>query len=169
MGRGTELPCPFQTCLFLNCSTCSPPQKSREPRRHDWSLTPFPALLPSQENCGEWWWWLGAAGGWGWKFQASNYGLLFPVNNHHPGAIQSSQNKRHSYHPRQYNGFRSPMSRTRGRDQHIYFFLLFYSQLRGISGISLWFWRKQWQPTPVLLSGNSHGRRSLTDCSPRGR
>ena len=31
------------------------------------------------------------------------------------------------------------------------------------------FWRRQWQPTPVLLPGNSHGRRSLVGCSPWGR
>ena len=32
-----------------------------------------------------------------------------------------------------------------------------------------WFWwrfRKQWHPTPVLLPGKSHGRRSLVGCSP---
>ena len=29
--------------------------------------------------------------------------------------------------------------------------------------------RRQWQPTPVLLPGNSHGRRSLVGCSPWGR
>ena len=27
----------------------------------------------------------------------------------------------------------------------------------------------QWHPTPVLLPGKSHGRRSLVDCSPWGR
>ena len=27
-------------------------------------------------------------------------------------------------------------------------------------------WRRQWHPTPVLLPGNSHGWRSLVDCSP---
>ena len=26
-------------------------------------------------------------------------------------------------------------------------------------------WRRQWQPTPVLLPGKSHGRRSLVSCS----
>ena len=31
------------------------------------------------------------------------------------------------------------------------------------------FWRRQWHPTPVLLPGKSHGRRSLVGCSPRGR
>ena len=29
-------------------------------------------------------------------------------------------------------------------------------------------WRRQWQPTPVLLPGKSHGRRSLMGCSPWG-
>ena len=28
------------------------------------------------------------------------------------------------------------------------------------------FWRRQWQPTPVLLPGRSHGWRSLVGCSP---
>ena len=30
------------------------------------------------------------------------------------------------------------------------------------------FWRRQWQPTPVLLPGKSHGWRSLVGCSPWG-
>ena len=30
-------------------------------------------------------------------------------------------------------------------------------------------WRRQWHPTPVLLPGESHGRRSLVGCSPWGR
>ena len=29
-------------------------------------------------------------------------------------------------------------------------------------------WRRQWQPTPVLLPDKSHGRRSLVGCSPWG-
>ena len=29
--------------------------------------------------------------------------------------------------------------------------------------------RRRWHPTPVLLPGNSHGWRSLVDCSPWGR
>ena len=32
-----------------------------------------------------------------------------------------------------------------------------------------WAWRRQWHPTPVLLPGKSHGRRSLVGCSPWGR
>ena len=30
-------------------------------------------------------------------------------------------------------------------------------------------WRRQWQPTPVLLPGKSHGQESLVGCSPWGR
>ena len=30
-------------------------------------------------------------------------------------------------------------------------------------------WRRQWQPTPALLPGKSHGWRSLVGYSPRGR
>ena len=37
------------------------------------------------------------------------------------------------------------------------------------SGLHLYLWRGQWQPTPVLLPGKSHGRRSLGGCSPWGR
>ena len=35
----------------------------------------------------------------------------------------------------------------------------------------IYFWnrRRQWHPTPVLLPGKSHGRRSLVGCSPWGR
>ena len=30
-------------------------------------------------------------------------------------------------------------------------------------------WRRRWHPTPVLLPGESHGRRCLVGCSPWGR
>ena len=30
-------------------------------------------------------------------------------------------------------------------------------------------WRREWQPTPVLLLGKTHGQRSLAGCSPWGR
>ena len=30
-------------------------------------------------------------------------------------------------------------------------------------------YRAQWQPTPVLLTGKSHGQRGLVGCSPWGR
>ena len=34
---------------------------------------------------------------------------------------------------------------------------------------SVYMWRRQWHPTPVLLPGKSHGWRSLVGCSPWGR
>ena len=34
--------------------------------------------------------------------------------------------------------------------------------------VSMSIQRRQWQPTPVLLPGKSHGRRSLVGCSPWG-
>lgn len=56
---------------------------------HDWSLSSFLALFPSQEN-----------GGQGWKFQDSNNGLVFPVTSPHPGTHAESPhwNKIHSCH-----------------------------------------------------------------------
>ena len=30
-------------------------------------------------------------------------------------------------------------------------------------------WRRKWQPAPVFLPGESHGRRSLASYSPQGR
>ena len=62
-----------------------------------------------------------------------------------------------------------------------YFFLCLRKRLYGFSFIVCWYgelhWlislnqayshaRRQWQPTPVLLPGKSHGRRSLVGCSP---
>ena len=35
--------------------------------------------------------------------------------------------------------------------------------------INIMTWRRQWQATPVLLPGESHGWRSLVGCSPWGR
>ena len=44
-----------------------------------------------------------------------------------------------------------------------------HSSKAAILQHSAFFRRRQWQPTPVLLPGNSHGRRSLLGCSPWGR
>ena len=40
----------------------------------------------------------------------------------------------------------------------------FFPQLLVFAG-----WRRQWHPTPVLLPGKSHGRKSLVGCRPWGR
>ena len=64
-----------------------------------------------------------------------------------------------------------------------YFFCIFFSLLRAsLVAQSLkhlpamqetWVrkipWRRKWQPTPVFLPGESHGRRSLVGYTPRGR
>ena len=39
----------------------------------------------------------------------------------------------------------------------------------SIPGSGRFPWRRQWQPTPVFFSGESHGERSLAGCSPWGR
>ena len=41
--------------------------------------------------------------------------------------------------------------------------------LGSISGLGRFPWRRKWQPTPVFLPGESHGRRSLVGYSPWGR
>ena len=38
----------------------------------------------------------------------------------------------------------------------------------SLSRFTFMHWRRQWQPTPVLLPGKSHGRRSLEGYSPWG-
>ena len=47
--------------------------------------------------------------------------------------------------------------------------LFFKTNLRFFCGFSYVNQRRQWHPTPVLLPGKSHGRRSLVGCSPWGR
>ena len=46
--------------------------------------------------------------------------------------------------------------------------LLYNSGILGIYQSRTKCWRRQWHPTPVLLPGKSHGRRSLVGCSPWG-
>ena len=47
--------------------------------------------------------------------------------------------------------------------------LPYHSSKKSILQHSAFFRRRQWQPTPVLLPGKSHGRRSLVGCCPWGR
>ena len=77
--------------------------------RHNWSLTPFLAPLHSQEP-----------GGWGWKFQASNHGLVFPVTIPHPGASRSpprviSLAQKTFLSLRKLQGFQKPYVRNQGQ------------------------------------------------------
>ena len=53
--------------------------------------------------------------------------------------------------------------------QHMWPFWEPCSSVHGIKLFRAHIRRRQWHPTPVLLPGESHGRRSLVGCSPRGR
>ena len=44
-----------------------------------------------------------------------------------------------------------------------------HNWVTALSLFTFMHWRRQWQPTPALLPGKSHGRRSLVGCSPWGR
>ena len=55
---------------------------------------------------------------------------------------------------------------------HVFFWTMVFSRYMvrsGIAGLYCSSQRRQWHPTPVLLPGKSHGRRSLEGCSPWGR
>ena len=59
----------------------------------------------------------------------------------------------------------------RPREEHISFHCIAASILLRILNYCFItrVWRRQWQSTPVLLPGKSHGQRSLVGCSPWGR
>lgn len=112
--------CPWGAgvCHPLWLCMCSPTWKLSKPHtlgisrrfRHmdTTSFIPFLALLPSQE-CGEW----------SWKCPASSHSLVFLVTRPHPGVHPESPqyNTSHSYHPGNFEGFRSPVLATGVRDQ----------------------------------------------------
>ena len=63
------------------------------------------------------------------------------------------------------------------RDRFYSFCKLWFTEFESNKAVSLHFffnfqlsspdpWRRKWQPTPVLLPGNSHGWRSLVGYSP---
>ena len=58
--------------------------------------------------------------GWSWKFQASNYGLVFLATSRHPGVQPESPhwNKRHSHHPGNYRSFTNSVSGKVVKDQN---------------------------------------------------
>ena len=55
---------------------------------------------------------------------------------------------------------------------HIGFTLLYsrnqHNIVKQLHSSKKYMWRRQWHPTPVLLPGKSHGRRSLVGYSPWG-
>ena len=53
--------------------------------------------------------------------------------------------------------------------QWIFFGMTLWLKYTGKRFGLTYLWRRWWHPTPVLLPGKSHGRRSLVGCSPWGR
>ena len=47
--------------------------------------------------------------------------------------------------------------------------IIVWLSISPFMSVSVCLRRRQWHPTPVLLPGKSHGRRSLVGCSPWGR
>ena len=52
---------------------------------------------------------------------------------------------------------------------YMYMYMCIYIYIYIYIYISEKAWRRQWHPTPILLPGKSHGRRSLVGGSPWGR
>ena len=72
--------------------------------------------------------------------------------------------------PHQYSfAWKIPWMEEPGRLQSMGSLRVRYNWATSLSLFTFVHWRRQWQPTPVLLPGESHGRRSLVGCSPRGR
>ena len=61
-----------------------------------------------------------------------------------------------------------PWTEEPGRLQSMGSWRVGHDWTTSISLFTFMRWRKKWQPTPVFLPGESHGRRSLVGCSPWG-
>ena len=62
-----------------------------------------------------------------------------------------------------------PWMEEPGRLQSVGLLRVRYDWATSLSLSTFMHWRRKWQPTPVFLPGESHGRRSLVGCSPWGR
>ena len=62
-----------------------------------------------------------------------------------------------------------PRMEEPGRLQSVWSLTVRHDWATSLSLFSLMHWRRKWQPTPVFLSGKSHGQKSLVGCSPWGR
>ena len=83
------------------------------------------------------------------------------------GPCPRSDGRWRSYSPRQ--EFQDRWSPIRGKSTLIYLLIRQVKILMLFLIDILSTRRRQWHPTPVLLPGKSHGRRSLVGCSPWGR
>ena len=80
--------------------------------------------------------------------------------------VQQSESVKHMHIPALFFRFFTPVGHYRvliripSAIQQVMVIYFIYSSV---------YWRRHWHPTPVLLPGKSHGRRSLVGCSPWGR
>ena len=65
--------------------------------------------------------------------------------------------------------WKTPWAEEPGRLQSMGLLQVGHSWATSLSLFTFRHWRRQWQPTPVLLPGKPHGQRSLVGCSPWGR
>ena len=62
-----------------------------------------------------------------------------------------------------------PWTEEPGRLQSMGLHRVGHNWATSLSLFTFMHWRGKWQPMPVFLPGESHGRRSLVGCSPWGR
>ena len=62
-----------------------------------------------------------------------------------------------------------PWTAEPGRPQSMGSLRVGHERATSLLLFTLMHWRRKWQPTPVLLPGQSHGQRILVGCSPWGR
>ena len=62
-----------------------------------------------------------------------------------------------------------PWTEEPGRLQSVGWLRVRHDRGTSLSLFTFMHWRRKWQPTPVFLPGESHGRRSLVGCSRWGR
>ena len=61
-----------------------------------------------------------------------------------------------------------PWAEEPGRLQSMRSLRVWHDWATSLSLFTFMHWRRKWQPAPVFLPGESHGRRSLVGCSPWG-
>ena len=65
-------------------------------------------------------------------------------------------------------GWKVPWTKEPGGLKSMGLWRVWHDWVTSLSLFTFMHWRRQWHPTPVLLPGKSHGRRSLVGCSPWG-
>ena len=71
--------------------------------------------------------------------------------------------------PLQYSSWKIPWTEEPGRLQSVGSLRVRYDQATSLSLFTFMYWRRKWQPTPVLLLGESQGWGSLVGCHLWGR